>query len=44
MTDTAAHVPVMLDACVDALEPGPGRWIVDATFGAGGHARAFLDA
>lgn len=44
MTDAAAHVPVMLDACARALEPGPGRWIVDATFGAGGHTRAFLDA
>jgi 16S rRNA (cytosine1402-N4)-methyltransferase len=41
---TEAHVPVLLDACLEALRPGPGRWIVDATFGAGGHARAFLDA
>jgi 16S rRNA (cytosine1402-N4)-methyltransferase len=34
----------MLDACLEALEPAPGRWMVDATFGAGGHARAFLAA
>jgi 16S rRNA (cytosine1402-N4)-methyltransferase len=41
---TAPHVPVMLNACLEALRPGPGRWIVDATFGAGGHARALLEA
>ncbi|NBC96744.1 MAG: 16S rRNA (cytosine(1402)-N(4))-methyltransferase RsmH [Deinococcus-Thermus bacterium] len=41
---TTAHVPVLLDACLEALRPGPERWIVDATFGAGGHTRAFLDA
>lgn len=40
--NTAQHVPVMLHACLEALAPGPGRWIVDATFGAGGHTRALL--
>lgn len=44
MTAAAAHVPVMLDACLEALAPAPDRWIVDATFGAGGHTRALLDA
>ncbi|MEX2501419.1 MAG: 16S rRNA (cytosine(1402)-N(4))-methyltransferase RsmH [Trueperaceae bacterium] len=39
---TPQHVPVLLDACLDALQPGPDRWIVDATFGAGGHTRALL--
>ena len=45
MTEAAApHVPVLRDACVEALAPGPDRWIVDATFGAGGHTRALLAA
>ncbi len=44
MTRDADHVPVMADACLEALRPGPGTWIVDATFGAGGHARALLEA
>lgn len=43
MTATADHVPVMAAACLEALRPGPGMWIVDATFGAGGHSRALLD-
>jgi 16S rRNA (cytosine1402-N4)-methyltransferase len=38
------HSPVMLDEVVQALEPGPGKLIVDGTFGAGGYATAFLDA
>ena len=44
MTRDAAHVPVMADACLEALRPRPGAWIVDTTFGAGGHTRALLDA
>jgi 16S rRNA (cytosine1402-N4)-methyltransferase len=40
----SAHKPVMIDEVVQALEPGSGRLIVDGTFGAGGYARAFLDA
>jgi 16S rRNA (cytosine1402-N4)-methyltransferase len=40
----AAHRPVMLDEVVEALQPGPGKLIVDATFGAGGYSRAFLAA
>jgi len=39
---TAAHVPVLRDEVVDALAPGPGKTIVDGTFGAGGYTRAFL--
>jgi 16S rRNA (cytosine1402-N4)-methyltransferase len=27
---------------VDALEPGPGKTVIDGTFGAGGYSRAFL--
>jgi 16S rRNA (cytosine1402-N4)-methyltransferase len=39
-----AHVSVLLQEVVEALEPAPGKTIVDATFGAGGYSRAFLDA
>lgn len=38
------HLPVMLDEVMAALEVTPGRWYVDATFGAGGHSRAILAA
>jgi 16S rRNA (cytosine1402-N4)-methyltransferase len=37
------HVPVLINEVVEALEPGPGRTIVDGTFGAGGYTRAFLE-
>jgi 16S rRNA (cytosine1402-N4)-methyltransferase len=43
MTD-APHHPVLLEAVMEALAPAPGQVIVDATFGAGGYSRAFLDA
>jgi 16S rRNA (cytosine1402-N4)-methyltransferase len=33
----------MLAEVVEALEPGPGKTIVDGTFGAGGYTRAFLE-
>jgi len=36
------HLPVMLAEIVEALAPRPGAWVVDGTFGAGGHSRAFL--
>jgi 16S rRNA (cytosine1402-N4)-methyltransferase len=32
------HVPVLADEVVAALDPRPGEAVVDATFGAGGHA------
>lgn len=38
------HLPVMLAEVVEAAAPAPGRTLVDATFGAGGYSRAFLDA
>lgn len=41
---SAAHIPVLLDEVIAALAPQPGDVIVDATFGAGGYARAILDA
>jgi len=40
----AAHTPVLLAEVVAALAPRDGSIIVDATFGAGGYARALLDA
>lgn len=39
-----AHVSVLLNEVVAAIEPQPGKRIVDATFGAGGYSRAFLAA
>jgi 16S rRNA (cytosine1402-N4)-methyltransferase len=43
MSDTA-HISVLLNEVVRAIEPAPGKLIIDATFGAGGYSRAFLDA
>ncbi len=43
MNDTP-HMPVMLAEVLEALQPAPGRLIVDGTFGAGGYSRAFLSA
>lgn len=39
----AAHIPVLLDPLLRAVAPVSGVW-VDGTFGAGGYARALLDA
>jgi 16S rRNA (cytosine1402-N4)-methyltransferase len=38
------HIPVLLDEVLAALAIQPGDVIIDATFGAGGYTRAFLDA
>ena len=38
-----AHIPVLLDEVIEALVPGPGDVIVDATFGAGGYSQALLE-
>ena len=35
----ADHVPVLAAELIDLLDPQPGQTVVDATFGAGGHAR-----
>ena len=37
------HLSVLLDEVVEAVAPGPGKLIVDGTFGAGGYSRAFLE-
>ena len=38
------HVPVLADEVRQLLAVGPGETVVDATFGAGGHARLLADA
>jgi 16S rRNA (cytosine1402-N4)-methyltransferase len=43
MTITQKHIPVLLDAVLDALADIQGKNIIDCTFGAGGYSRAFLD-
>ena len=40
---TATHVPVLAGEVIDLLDPRPGEIAVDATFGAGGHARLVAD-
>ena len=40
----APHIPVMLDDVMRVVAPVSGQTIIDATFGAGGYTRAFLDA
>jgi 16S rRNA (cytosine1402-N4)-methyltransferase len=39
---SAPHTSVLLNEVLEALEPAPGKLIVDGTFGAGGYSRAFL--
>ena len=36
------HAPVLLAEVIEALSPGPGDVVIDATFGAGGYTRAIL--
>lgn len=43
MTDRL-HVPVLKEEILGFLEPGPGRRLVDGTFGFGGHSVAFLES
>lgn len=37
------HIPVLLQPVLTALQPAPGRTIVDGTFGAGGYTTAILE-
>ena len=41
--DSQPHVPVLIGPLVEAVSPVSGTWI-DGTFGAGGYARALLEA
>ncbi len=41
---TDGHAPVLLREVIAALAPRDGEVFVDGTFGAGGHARALLEA
>jgi len=42
MTSSSVHIPVLVMEVVAALEPGPGKTVIDATIDGGGHARALL--
>lgn len=42
MSTIQKHIPVLLDAVLDALGDINGKTVVDCTFGAGGYSRAFL--
>jgi len=37
------HIPVLLEKVLEALNPQSGELFIDATIGAGGHTRAFLE-
>ena len=39
----ADHVPVLADEVQELLAVRPGETVVDATFGAGGHARLLAE-
>ena len=44
MTDSSSvHVPVLLDAVIQWLDPRPGMVMVDGTLGGGGHTQALLE-
>jgi 16S rRNA (cytosine1402-N4)-methyltransferase len=42
MGQAGGHVPVLYDEVLAWLQPRPGGWYIDATLGAGGHARGIL--
>jgi len=44
MSEAFLHRPVMVDEIVDIMRAVPPGVVVDATLGAGGHARALLEA
>lgn len=44
ITERAAHIPVLLDAVLEALRPHPAACLIDGTIGAGGHSAAWLEA
>ncbi len=44
MDESVGHTPVLVRAVCELLAVAPGETVVDATVGAGGHARLFADA
>ncbi len=40
---TLTHIPVLATEVVEALQPAPGKTIVDGTLGGAGHTRMLLD-
>ena len=40
---SAPHIPVLLDAILEACAPIEGLWL-DGTFGAGGYSKGLLEA
>lgn len=43
MSETAYHIPALLEPTLELLDIKPDGIYVDATFGGGGHSRAILD-
>ena len=43
-SESPAHIPVLLDEVLQALQPAAGELYIDGTFGAGGYTRALLAA
>ncbi|MBI4600443.1 MAG: 16S rRNA (cytosine(1402)-N(4))-methyltransferase RsmH [Planctomycetes bacterium] len=42
-TPAGTHVPVLLEAVLEALRPAPGHVVLDGTLGHGGHAEAIAE-
>ena len=41
--NTAYHIPVLFNECIEGLNIKPNGVYVDVTFGVGGHARAIFE-
>lgn len=37
------HIPVLLNKTIELLDPKPGEFFIDGTFGSGGHSRLLLE-
>lgn len=44
MDESSGHIPVLLEQVLSWLQPYSGGWYIDATAGAGGHAKGILTA
>ncbi len=42
-SSVASHVPVLLNEVLRVMDPKPGEFFIDGTFGAGGHSRAIRE-